>query len=434
MKATTAPAIDTSAAAAATRPLPLWLWAAVTSLLAAALLVAAVHVFIQRQVQQHTQRFNTYPLPEKLVGLAIQRQAFADPTLLPVYGSSELAQPRDNRADDFFRAHPTGFGAFLLGNPGQTCLMTATKLAAVDPAIARGKKVVIFISPGWFIAPGLDVPGCGANFSPLHGGVFTFDSRLSPPLKQDITRRLLDYPEIMQKYPLLKAGMGCLASDTAPQRALLAVLRPLAAIQYGVQRELDYARLGVWWWQEGTRVTPRLTSPDRPVTINWDTRLRDATAAFERQTPLSPYCMAPASRFDQDRVGVFHDPGHPEFSPDANFERWSARSREWTDYRLLLRTAREMGIRVLVICQPINVNYTRQQGISDPVRAGFYRRLSDETAAFHVPLLTFPKQGEDPHYFQDADHPSALLWLEYDRALDAFYHQPTAAPAASKTR
>ena len=413
-------------AAPASRPPPLWLWAAVASLLAATVLLAAVHVFIRRQVQLHTQRFNLSPLPEKLSGLVLQGQAFADPTLLPVYGSSELTQPQDNRADDFFRAHPTGFGAFLIGNPGETCLMTTTKLAAVDPAFARGKKAVVFISPGWFIAPALDAPGFGANFSPLHGGVLTFGGHLSPALRRDIARRLLDYPSIMTLYPLLTAGLGCLAADTGPQRALGAALRPLAAVTYRVQRELDYARLGMWWWQESARVMPRLTSPGRAARIDWDARLRDARAAYARQTPLAPYCMAPASRFDQDRLGVFHDPRRPADSPDANFERWCARSQEWTDYRLMLRTAREMGIRLMVVCQPINASYSRLQGLGDAVRAGFYRRLGEETAAFGVPLLTFPAQGEGPRYFQDADHPSGLLWLEYDRALDEFYHQPAA--------
>ena len=425
MKGTVVPSTVTTAGLS--KQLLLWLWAAVASLVAAVVMLVAVHVFIQRQVQLHTQRFNTYPLPEKLVGLALQRQAFADPALLPVYGSSELTEPQVNRADDFFRTHPTGFGAFLIGNPGETCLMITTKLAAVDPANARGKKAVVFLSPDWFIAPGLDVPGCGANFSPLHGGVFTFDSRLSPSLKQDIARRLLDYPEIVARYPLLKAGMSCLAANTAAQRALLTALRPLAAVQYRMQRELDYARLGVWWWQEGTRVTPRRTLPDRLVRIDWDARLRDATAVQERQTPLGSYCMAPSSRFDQDRIGVFHDPKHPGYSADDNFNRWCARSKEWTDYRLLLRTAQEMGISLLVICQPINANYNRLQGIDEPVRAAFYQRLRSETDAFHVPLLTFPEQGNDPHYFQDANHPSALMWLVYDHALNTFYHQPLPA-------
>ena len=106
--------------------------------------------------------------------------------------------------------------------------MIATKLAAADPANVRGKKAVVFLSPGWFVAPELDRPGFGVNFSPLHGGVFTFESRLSPALKQDLARRLLDYPDIMAKYPLLKAGLTCLAANTGSQRALLAAIAPLA--------------------------------------------------------------------------------------------------------------------------------------------------------------------------------------------------------------
>jgi poly-D-alanine transfer protein DltD len=80
-----------------------------------------------------------------------------------------------------------------------------------------------------------------------------------------------------------------------------------------------------------------------------------------------------------------------------------------------------------VICQPINTHYSRLQGIAAGTNAGFYQRLSAETAAFHVPLLTFAQEGDDPHYFQDANHPSALMWLVYDHALDTFYHRQPAA-------
>ena len=414
--------------AAATGPSPLWLWGAVTSLLAAAMLLLAIHLFMQRQLQRHPERFNTYPLREKLVGLAVQRQAFADPHFLPVYGSSELTEPQENRADTFFRAHPTGFGAFLLGNPGETCLMIATKLAAAEPANVRGKRAVIFLSPGWFIAPELDHPGFGANFSPLHGGVFAFESHLSPALKQDIARRLLDYPDILIRYPLLKAAFSCLTTNSGLDRALLTAISPIGAGNNRLRREFDYARLGLWWWREGPSIDPPLKPLAQVHAIDWDARLREAVAVYEQRPPLSPYCMPPRSRFDDDRLRVFVDPKHPDGSADDNFNRWCARSKEWTDYRLLLRTARELGISLLIVCQPINLNYSLLQGVDRKTCAGFYQRLAAETAAFHVPLLTFAKQGEDPHYFQDANHPSALMWLVYDRALDTFYHQPLAPP------
>ena len=126
-------------------------------------LCIAAHGFAQWNIRRHLERFNVYPLPEKLIGVALPEQAFSDPAVLPVYGSSELSQTQANRADQFFGAHPTGFGAFLMGNPGETSLMIATRLAAAGPD-ARGKKVVVFLSPGWFLSPELDHMGFNVNF------------------------------------------------------------------------------------------------------------------------------------------------------------------------------------------------------------------------------------------------------------------------------
>lgn len=53
----------------------------------------------------------------------------------------------------------------------------------------------VFLSPGWFLEPELGHKGFGMNFSPLHGNVFAFESRLSAPLKRDLATRLLDYPK-----------------------------------------------------------------------------------------------------------------------------------------------------------------------------------------------------------------------------------------------
>ena len=67
-----------------------------------------VHVAMQRRVAAQTERFNVFPQPDKLIGIAVQRQVFREPDLLPVYGSSELTQPQWNRADEFFGNHPSG--------------------------------------------------------------------------------------------------------------------------------------------------------------------------------------------------------------------------------------------------------------------------------------------------------------------------------------
>ena len=414
-------------------PRPVWLPALVATLLVVVAGMTAAHVYVGRQIARHPQRFNVYPLPDKLLGLVLQRQAFTDPALLPVYGSSELSQPQTNRADDFFRAQPAGFGAFLIGNPGETCLMIATKIAAADPQAVRGRKAVVFLSPGWFVAPELDHPGFGVNFSPLHGGVFAFESaHLSPLLRQDLSRRLLDYHDILSKYPLLKAGLNCSAAGTTAQGALLSVITPLGAVHNRVQRELDYSRLGFWLWTTNPRVSPSTTvGVRRPGRIDWEAKIRDADAISRRQPTGTSYCVGPRTGFDDRQLAAFQDSKHPDRTPDENFTRLCAASKEWTDYHLLLRTAKELKIELLVICQPLNARFGDLQGISQVARNAFYGRLRSETAALDVPLLTYPAEGEEARHFQDAGHPTALMWLFYDKALDAFYHQQPTRKSSS---
>ena len=206
----------------------------------------AVQIGMGRLIRRHTAEFDVYPFPDKLIGLALQREAFLDPTLLPVYGSSELTQPQANRADDFFEDNPVGFEPFLIGNPGETCLIIATKLAALGPE-ARDQKAVVFLSPGWFLEPELDPKGFGVNFSPLHGNVFVFESRLSAGLKRDLARRLLDYPATVRQSTLLLSGLRDLSNPTKLNGAGLAVLRPLGEAQAGLQQELEYMQLWNWW-------------------------------------------------------------------------------------------------------------------------------------------------------------------------------------------
>ena len=61
-------------------------------------------------------------------GTALQRAAFAQPDLLPVYGSSEL-QTLDNpyHASNLFSEYPTGFTVFPIGDIGSTTASTGWK-------------------------------------------------------------------------------------------------------------------------------------------------------------------------------------------------------------------------------------------------------------------------------------------------------------------
>src|SRR5262249_18606854 len=132
---------------------------------------------------------------QKYLGSALQRAAFDQPDLLPVYGSSEwyIQKPYQDpyRAVNIFRGEPTGFAVFPIGYGDTTDLLILQRLAAVGPKL-RGKKVVISLSPTWFFER-LQEPhrAYAGNFSRLHAGAVVFSTDLSFDLKQSIARRML---------------------------------------------------------------------------------------------------------------------------------------------------------------------------------------------------------------------------------------------------
>ena len=392
---------------------------ALVALLSAVALLGAVHVGMRRLIQGRTADFDVYPFPEKLIGLALQRQVFRDPTLLPVYGSSELTQPQTNRADAFFATRPTGFEAFLIGTPGETCLIIATKLAALGPE-TRGRKAVVFLSPGWFLEPELDHKGFGVNFSPLHGSVFVFQSKLTAALKRDLARRLLDYPETVGQSPLLEAGLRSFVAAGPASEALMTLLRPMGLVQAAVQRELEYVRLWDWWRQRRPARGPEGGKAE-VARVDWPARLQAVDRKYTKQPNLTSFSTGPRTPYDDARQSLFRDPAHPEVSPDDCFARRCNGSKEWTDLGLLLRVAREKDIRLLVVCQPLNERFGQLQGLTEQSFALFYDKLRGTVAPFKTRLATFPEREKDAHFYQDSVHPSGKGWITYDQALDLFH-------------
>src|SRR5258708_12646732 len=95
-------------------------------------------------------------------GTELQAEAFRQPDLLVVYGSSELEQPNRYHASNLFQDYPTGFTIFPVGRGSTTSLVMLQDLAAVGSDL-HGKKVVISLSP-----PSSHLPHRTPNFYPTN--------------------------------------------------------------------------------------------------------------------------------------------------------------------------------------------------------------------------------------------------------------------------
>ena len=334
---------------------------------------------------------------------ALQRAALAQADLLPIYGSSELAMPVENRAALFFREYPTGFEVFPIGMAGSYPLITLQKLAAAAPEL-RGRKVVISLSSGWFRHDEMRLDAFLGNFSPLDSYEFLFSARLSMKLKGDVARRLEPLGTPIARLPVGAFALHQLAESSRTATMLYWTAWPLGKLQTAILRLQDhYEAYCFLSTQEGRPKKIHRT----PVALDW------------------PSLIATASALAGDTPGDESDPaafGSSAQFRDPPFRQHLSDSHLWPDLTMLLRTLRELGAEPLILTTPFFGPHQSALHISRAVRQEYYDRFTQQIRGFGFAHRTFEQHDEDKRFVTDEyDHLSEKGWMIYNQALDEFF-------------
>lgn len=354
-------------------------------------------------------RFARALVPESLSlknqGLALQRAAFAQGDVLPLYGSSELVKDIPDKASLFFRRYPTDFAVCPVGKAGSTSLILAQKLGAVGPEL-KGKQVVLSLSPSWFLTGRVNGKTYAGNFSGLQASEVAFAAELSPELRQAMAGRMLDYPETLAEHPLLHFALRHLAVDSAKDRTLYHLTMPFGWLDNALVRLQDHIETGFYIAQHGHR----LKAPShRELDFNWQ-RL---TARWSNRTGE----YLPRRIEHQANAEAKYAEG------DEAFLHTLEHAPEWGDLELLLRVLHELGAKPLVLSVPMNGTFFDAVNVSADARHQYYERLRKLTSAYGVAEVDFEEHEHDKQFFADTyDHPSAKGWIFFDEAMDAFVH------------
>ena len=401
----------------------LHLRAALAALALIVVILVAIRFVVQRQLPGRLESFASSISSLKMTGNLLQTCAFAEPGVLPAYGSSELDHHAGNRPDAFFRERPTGFSVFPVGHAGTTCLMILQKIAAAGDA-ARGKKTVIFLSPTWFAKQEVAAHTVTAHLPAAQLSAWIFDSSLRRSLKTKIARRLLDYPETTRDEPLLAGAVDLLADPTWVGRCFLAVLWPLGKCQNQLSRGLEAGALLWEMWKHpersgrrrgdtGKNVIPR-QAPDWP-------RLAEQSEARDRaRNDGTAYSGTTRDAVGSQREAKVRRQIHG--IRDADFGAKLGFSKEWSDLELLTEVLRDLGVEALFISQPFNGNFYDLSGTTHAGRRVYYEKLAAVIGPSGFPLRDYSEHEGDRFFFNDSGHPSAKAWIFYDQAMDQFYH------------
>ncbi|HEY0790127.1 MAG TPA: D-alanyl-lipoteichoic acid biosynthesis protein DltD [Chthoniobacterales bacterium] len=347
---------------------------------------------------------------QKNQGVALQREAFAQPDLLPFYGSSELVRPAAYKAANFFRTYPTGFNVFPVARVGATSLVMLQKFAAVGTRM-RGRKVVISLSPSWFFRRAIPPGYYDGNFSRLQADELLYGAPFSLELKRDVARQMLRYPHTLEKSTLLAFALRQLAKDSPLHDAIFHALTPLGIVETWILRMQDHFETLIYILKE----KPHLQTGVQPVVraLDWHNLIGQAAFDAGQRTDVDP------------------EPIGPEAGPGA-FLSGEQGAHEWIDFGLLLRGLDELGARPLLLSMPIDGSYFDRFGVGRPLRDVYYKQVRALARAHHVPLVTFEEHDEDGAFLAGHhDHLSDKGWLYYDQALDDFFHDRlTAVPGS----
>jgi D-alanine transfer protein len=350
--------------------------------------------------------------PEKDVSLAWQRAALREPDVLPLYGTSELEMPMPALAGDYFATRPTGFAVEPLGQPGATSLIMAQRIAALAREL-RGRKVAVTISPSFFHITWDRPQAYASNFSPLLAGECLYSNVLSRPLRQRFAERLDTFPETLRRRPMLASTALHLQRDSVAARVGEELLAPLGRAQNLLYAFQDHAAALEFLREH----EPELAAPTRsPQALDWPAEQQRYSAVAKS----------------------FPDP-HPSEAQKRQFHAWSAsggyrhamlQSPEWQDFELLLDTAHELHVHLLVLVIPLNGVYLDELGVRREDRAFSYDCIESICYHHHADVRNFREWDEDAAFFHDThDHITSKAWILIDRTLDDFYHdRPLASP------
>jgi D-alanine transfer protein len=362
---------------------------------------------------EHTTIHSTAPelFSLKNQGLAFQRAAAHPRDVLPLYGSSELiVPPIPEKANKFFRTAPTGFQVSPVGNGGANSLIMLQKVGALGSDL-RGKKLVISLSPGWFLTPDSRWKGYKANFSLMAASEMAFGTAVDFELKRDIASRMLECPSTLQKSPFLEFALRRLASGGWLDRIVFCALWP-AGKAYTALLELQDHFAALNYIRHEIKPAPRCHSEilDWPKLIAKLSGFKTTDADKSKKGSSLNRQIAPGRRDVAFRVGVNASPG-------------------WRDLELLLRTLARVHARPLILTMPIAGDLYDRAGISRLAREAYYRRLRALVQRYHFPLLEFKAHDEDPGFLlRHQSHLTAKGWMFYDRALDDFFHGVSREP------
>lgn len=372
--------------------------------LAFALVVASLiglQIFINRTID-HTpvQVLRTFTEESKFKSAEVLKKSLSENTLV-VMGSSELNSDSDKPSYPFSVFNTEDFNLLKVGQGGYQTLIHAGILGAIGPEMGY-KKVLLILSPQWFVPKGIEAAAIPANLSISMVQTAIANENLSEGLKRDFIERLIQGSQGFEGYQRSLQDLSSFYLDDSND--------PILAFSTGINTNMDSFRQR---WKLAMKLFPlKLDAqyfPSEPV-FQKEEWLQSAIGRAAESSTNNAFHIDDSYYLTniQNQLDSLKNTGQ-----DIDYSS----SPEYEDLKLFLRMAKEQGIEVTLVSTPLHGQWADYTGFPLEKRQEYYAKIRAFAEAEDVRLADLSRHEYEPYFLKDIMHMGEVGWVYIDEVI-----------------
>jgi len=271
--------------------------------------------------------------------------------------------------------------------------------------------------------------------------LYLSDSTLSSKLKQEIAKRLLQFPAAYKDFPCLKIMLAAEAQPGWSSMLTRIIFTLSAQMEYAALTYQDAAKTIIHVKKLPVKTVALHTGSSKiqkestlsalttiktqtliqkktsaSLRLNWAKLRTEAIEEGKKSSDNNPFGMD--NKFYLENIA-------PKLQEQKNSDKNAKLfpSPEYEDLILLMNVLKEKGAKPLFVIIPMNGRWSDYTGFPRTERQACYQRLAQMIRAEDFQLSDFTAHENDDYYLRDPWHLAWKGWVDVDEALEQFYRE-----------
>ena len=354
--------------------------------------------------------------PTKFKSVILQSMGAREGDNLLMFGSSEFENNTayTTHPIKFFNAKKDGFQINLIGKAGYKCLVHAADFGALGTELT-GKKVVLVLSPQWFLKGGIDENTFEANSSELQVYGFLFNKDISLTTKQEFSKRIISitYEKANKHFAIMREYCALYSNEDLVSTSKRYLMTPYYWIRYELLVLKDNMKSNKY-----LNTKPEHTRYNKPqhTNINWNAESKEASSIAKSMSNNNKFGMVNKS------YNLMVKGNLKKIKGSMKYGSYKV-SPEYEDFKLLLDVCKAEGIRPLILNIPVNGKWYDYAGFNKNDRLAYYKKIDNTINSYGFEVADFSKYENEKYFLMDSSHLGWKGWVYVDEAIDKYYNK-----------